>query len=394
MNLRGADSLRILNLQHGICGRTYKKYVALKENFQDIEFDLVVRQRTSAIYDKLGYAYSDPVPLFKPLFSGHDLFLRYFDDFNRTLGRKLKKLVMGRSSDIIHSHGPADDLGCIAKKYTDYPVVHEVFDSSSLYDVSLYGDWIKGGAIEKLGMTERLRKRILRKDLEWEKFIHENADGIVYTSEYMLNYVKDRYDIRANSIVIPNTILKKDMPIHSKSKMSEKDGEIHTVYVGALSKDSGHRNILPILNKITKQKIHVHIYGLLSPSVKPTLDKKEKEDEYLHVHEALHYTKLYPELTRYDMGLVILAPSNERLLHTAVPNKIYEYLASDLPVIVSPYDSLVDFVKKRNCGFVLDDVNDIHSKIKEKFNIGSKEEYTMDYHIPKLVKMYERLLNC
>ncbi len=353
----------------------------------------MVRQETSAVYDKLGYAYLDPIPLFNPRFSGHDLLIRYFDDLNRTLGRKLNRLAKGKSSHIIHSHGPADDLGCIAKKYTDYPVVHEVFDSSSLYDASLYGDWVKGGAIEKLGLTDRIRKRILRKDLAWEKFIHENADGIVYTSEFMLDYVKKRYDIKANSIVIPNAILKKDIPTEGQPKISQKDGEIHTVYVGALSKDSGHRNILPILNRITKQKIHVHIYGLLSPSVKPTLDKMEKEDEYLHVHDTLHYTKLYPELTKYDMGLVILAPSNERLLHTAVPNKMYEYLASDLPVIVSPYDSLVDFVKKRNCGFVLDDINEIHSKINEKYNIGNKEEYTIDHHIPKLVKMYESLLS-
>ncbi len=242
-------------------------------------------------------------------------------------------------------------------------------------------------------MTDRIRKRILRKDLQWEKYIHENADGIVYTSEYMLDYVKDKYDIKAKSIVIPNAILKKDIPTDSFSKISEKDGEVHTVYVGALSKDAGHRNILPILTRITAQRIHVHIYGLLSPSVKPSLERIEKEDDYLHVHEPLHYKKLYPELTKYDMGLVILAPSNERLLHTAVPNKIYEYLASDLPVIVSPYDSLEDFVKKRNCGFVLEDIDEIHSKIREKYTIGNKEEYTMDHYIPKLVKMYQGMLN-
>jgi glycosyltransferase involved in cell wall biosynthesis len=386
------DILRILNLQHGVCGRTYKKYTSIKENNKEMNFDLVVRQKASSIYDQLGYAYAEPIPLINPIVPGFDLFVRYYDNLNRIMGKKLNKMARERSIDIIHSHGPADDLGYIAKKYTKYPIVHEVFDTSSLYDISIYGDWVEGGMIERLGMSKGLRKRILNKDLYWEKSIHENADGLVYTSDYMLNYVKNKYDIKGKSIVLPNAILKKDIPTEKLQKLSESDGEIHSVYVGALSIDSGHRNILPILEKIAEQKIHVHIYGLLSTSVRQSIENLARKNPYLHLHEALHYSKLYLELSKFDYGLVILAPSNERLLHTAVPNKIYEYLANDLPVIVSPYDSLVDFVKKRNCGFVLDDIHDIHSKVKEKYTIGNKDQYTMNHYIPELVKLYKSLV--
>jgi glycosyltransferase involved in cell wall biosynthesis len=354
---------------------------------------LVVRRKVSSIYDNLGYAYSKPNPLINVRIPGFDLFVRYYDNFNKYYGRKINNLAIVKKISIIHSHGPADDLGFMGEKYTDIPLVHEVFDASSLYDESSYGEWISGGLLRRIGMDARIRRRLREKDLFWEKYIHEKADGLVYTSEYMLNAVKDKYDIKGESCVIPNAILKKDIPKKILPKIREKDGGIHTVYVGALSIDSGHRNIIPILKQITKQDVHVHIYGVMEDPVKEVLNDLVKKDSFFHVHKPLPYSKLLEELTKFDFGLVLLAPANERLLNTAIPNKIFEYLGSELPVIVSPYNSLIDFVTKRHCGFVLRDVNEIHSKISKKYNIGNKDEYTMDYHIPKLVKMYKNLMN-
>ncbi len=362
------------------------------ENYNDIEYMLIVRRKVPTIYDNLGYAFANPTHLINLRLPGFDYFVRYYNGFNKIYGKKLKKITTKNRIDIIHSHGPPDDLGFISKEYTEIPMIHEVFDTSSLYDTTNYGGWIKGKFIERLGLDTRLRKRLFQRDMMWEKYVHENVEGIVYTSKYMLTEVKKIYNFCGESIVIPNAVLRKDIPTKKLPKLSEKDGEIHTVYVGAISVDMGHRNILPTLTKITDEHIHVHIYGLFNSSVRLSLENTAKKNHYFHIHKPLPYSKLYTELTKFNFGLVLLAPFNERLLHVAIPNKIFEYLVSDLPVIVSPYDSLSDFVKRRNCGFVLDEVKDIHSKIGKKYYIGNKEEYTIEYHIPKLIKLYERML--
>jgi hypothetical protein len=324
---------------------------------------------------------------------GFDFFVRHYNNFNRFLGKKLDNIAKSNDIDIIHSIGPPDDLGYISKNYSTRPVVHEVYDAASLYDQSSYGNWIKGRFIEKVGLDTRLRKRLIEKGLFWEKYIHENADGLVYTSQYMLDAVKKLYDISCENIIIPNAVLKKDIPTQNIQKLSESDGETHTVYTGNISLYEGHRNVLPILTNIAQENIHVHIYRIYDAAVSLAIERIAKNNPYLHIHEPLKYSDLLTELTKYDYGLVLLAPFNERLLDVAIPNKLYEYLVSDLPVIVSPYHSLIDFVKKRKCGFDLRDIKDIHSKINKKYYIGNKDEYTLEYHIPKLIKLYESLVN-
>ena len=114
---------------------------------------------------------------------------------------------------------------------------------------------------------------------------------------------------------------------------------------------------------------------------------------YLHYHGSLPYRELLIQLTQYDYGLVLwYQGATERFFDASLPSKLFDYLASGLPVIVGSYKALVDFVSSHNCGFVVQDVSEIREKLAYSYTVGDRNQYVMEHYVPRLVELYRRLV--
>jgi glycosyltransferase involved in cell wall biosynthesis len=68
-------------------------------------------------------------------------------------------------------------------------------------------------------------------------------------------------------------------------------------------------------------------------------------------HEPVEFNKIIHEISKFDIGICCLYPSNYNLLH-ALPNKLFEFVQARLPIVVSPSPEMKKIVETYKLGTV------------------------------------------
>lgn len=229
-----------------------------------------------------------------------------------------------------------------------------------------------------------------------EYIANTKSDGIIYTSQGVLEIAKKKFDLRKQkTFVLENLILEQTEIKRSYPKLSATDNEIHCVYEGGIQgrDKEHHRYFEEIWKKITDCGIHIHFYSQSDHDYCIELDKRSP---YLHFEGNMGSEELATEMTKYDCGLAILNVNdkNRVLLETASPNKVNEYINSRLPVVVGEVQSLIDFVGKYKVGIKLDMNKDIKEQLEEVYKIQIEKDFlvknrlTMDSYADDLENFY------
>jgi hypothetical protein len=107
------------------------------------------------------------------------------------------------------------------------------------------------------------------------------------------------------------------------------------------------------------------------------------------------------EMTQYDYGWVGFSVTrNKEHMDVALPNKLFEYLASQLPVLSFPHKAQKEFIQANAVGLVFEDLNDLDSQIKDENTVGRLKrnvsrkmlDFTMEANIGKVLNLYAYLL--
>jgi glycosyltransferase involved in cell wall biosynthesis len=281
------------------------------------------------------------------------------------LPRAIRKTIAQLPGDVIRTCTP--DLFGAAALGTGRPVVAEVYDMWSLYDQA------KGTTI-----GGRVRRYVQGKA---ERSVHERADLVIYTTEEMLARAKEKYSLR-ESLVVPNAVLAEDVPKTPWSKLSE-DGRSHCVYVGLVqpSRGSFSRSIAPLLRDLAKEHV-IHVYGVVE-RVNEEAVRSELKDT-VQWHDPVPQSRLLQELTQYDFGLILLPNVDVERFHTVLPNKLFEYLCAGIPVLVSPYRAMTNFVRNYQCGTV-------YGEGLPQGRVPLRPEFLLDTYLPRYVDAIRRI---
>jgi hypothetical protein len=113
--------------------------------------------------------------------------------------------------------------------------------------------------------------------------------------------------------------------------------------------------------------VSLDLYLVEAPRQSRTLKSlKELTAKYENctVRPPVPSSELPSVISKYDVGLVFIAPSNFSLRH-CMPNKLFDCIQARRPVIVGPSPDMADFVKKHDIGFVCPsfDVDDLRKTI-------------------------------
>jgi glycosyltransferase involved in cell wall biosynthesis len=293
-------------------------------------------------------------------------------------GQELARKVETLGTDIVLTQN-LDYLGYYAIRYTDLPVVHDVSDFYSIFPRKQdRSRWPSFSLWREYAHWRRL---------QYEKFVFERADALIFNSSHMLEIAHELYNIRGETLVVPNAVPAADVPQRLLTRLSALDGECHTVFVGHINQPKLDR-----LRQVADQGLHVHLYTYQANSFIASLLRACADHPYLHHHGSLSYRELLIQLTQYDYGLILwYQGARERFFDASLPSKLFDYLASGVPVIVGPYKALVDFVSSHNCGFVVQDVSEIREKLADSYTVGDRNQYIMEYYVPDLIALYHQL---
>lgn len=256
------------------------------------------------------------------------IFVQFHDVFSIPTIHKMnkRKLICGpvaldlvETSDLSHRSGPAiRNMDPVAKGYFHYITGKAIRSSDALFTVS-----------------DELKRYF------WEK---HKADAVVVRN-CRPNQV-GKFAGRVPDLAIP--------------KVGFGSHLVNVVYANTVAPDYGVEHILDAFKHLGGN-YHLHIVG------KFMNDKFESEfwrmvdskniRKQVHFHGIYAGEKMIDVLKLFDVGLNILDPSLENLKF-ALPNRIFDYIAAEIPVITTNIPSVADIVEKYGNGTVISDYSE------------------------------------
>ena len=301
------------------------------------------------------------------------------DSFDQTIQNilffpALKKILNSISPDFYH-------VQCWMWKYSLGKFVINNKRKSKVicdfYDVT-------GIYAEKKDLKIVFDEEIVEQDLECEKFIFKNADGIIhrYKQKVFLDYSK-RYNRKQNILEF------QQYPLSSKNIVKKKKGNsrVRLVYCGTLipPNDPNHpKELFPpagmadAFNILILKNFEINIYLPINGCKNFNnwiFDLKKKFPENLYIHETLPIDELIKQISVYDYGInfYILNKKETKVsdftFNGGMGTKYFTLLEAGLPIIVNSEMKYINELVKKN---------------KIGISLNSKDFHLIDRYIKKI----------
>mgnify|MGYP001413069804 CR=1 FL=1 len=170
---------------------------------------------------------------------------------------------------------------------------------------------------------------------------------------------------------------------------------INIIYIGVLEKN---RSIEKLLNLFESDK-KFNLYFLGEGLLENTIKEKMKKNINIFLHPFVHKDKVTSFIKGFDYSLCLIEPSSLSS-YFSMPNKLFQSLASGVPVIVFNNPDISNYVRENNYGIVIENINDIkNSLIKNNKNINyfrenlikNKNTFTWEDEFKKMKNIYQNL---
>lgn len=204
----------------------------------------------------------------------------------------------------------------------------------------------------------------------WPKLyeIYTKADGCIFISEEN----KKWYELFCG-LINDSIVMDLDLPIKDlfggqfNRKLSQTDGEIHTVVAGRLIGVNENDMI-----QLSKRNIHLHVYTEYAHDMRAGIyaHYMKVAPKHFHVHEHISNDKWVTEFSQYDAGwLHVFDSSNHGDLLCAnwndlnMPARIYTLAAAGLPMIQRDNSghivSMQNLAKRHGIGIFYKDMDEL-----------------------------------
>lgn len=323
--------MRVLFLQQQPCIRTLKYAAGLRSGCDGLRLGFAYQGQS------LGDWYGTGDELF-------DEWWRLGDD----VARDLRGVLDDFRPDVVHSHNLPDRLTVLALQRTDgrVPVVHDCHDLQSLRRTP-YED----------GFPEPADP------LELERAAVEGCTALIAVSDEMLGELRDRYALPRHTLCFANFAVARDLPASLPSPNRPVGSPPRVVYQGTLSTNGGHYDLRDLFRAAVAGGIALDIYPS-RPS--PAYEELAAQVAGLRCLEKLDPRRLLQILPEYDFGWALFNPAlNASHLHTALPNKVYEYVGCGLPVLTRGHRAIARLVAEHGIGLDLTRLDDLGTQLRE-----------------------------
>jgi hypothetical protein len=248
----------------------------------------------------------------------------------------------------------------------------------------------------------------------WSQLVdlHLRSDGQIFSSPEM----RDWYETilpgcasRAPTYVLDGDLPKHDWFISGRSqRLSEMDGEIHTVVPGRPIGLHPHN-----VEELARQGIHLHFYGDFTHGQwKEWIEKTRRlAPEHIHLHRQVDQEGWVAEFSKYDAGwLHYFKSENQGELRQAnwddlnYPARISTLAAAGLPVLQRDNPGSIvatqTLVQQLDIGLFFTDMGQLRQQLQDKTRMEQlranmwrcREQFTFDYHVRGLVEFIRQVI--
>ncbi len=182
-------------------------------------------------------------------------------------------------------------------------------------------------------------------------YIHK-ADEVFVVSPSILKWYKDSYRVEHITLI-------RNLPEFSKNAVSNEVRDIRTslnlqedtllfIYLGMLSNGRGIDAIIDAFKSFPQKHIAFIGYGPLASKIREAAGTNAN----IHFIDAIAPKDIQSFIRSADIGISLI--ENTCLsYYYCMPNKMWEYLNSCIPIIVSDFPDMGDFVKSHQVGWAV-----------------------------------------
>ena len=158
------------------------------------------------------------------------------------------------------------------------------------------------------------------------------------------------------------------------------------MYQGSIFQVEGVDKLIDIFNKLerkgNKQALVLLVYGENIESLKD----KIKDSKNIYWHDKVSSAVYMEYVASADWGIYLMENTCKNHNY-ALPNKIFDYIAGGLPLILSNLKEMGDFVVKNKVGYVMEP-NDISKVVLLLSSIGEESKSVFKNNLQTTSKKY------
>ncbi len=250
---------------------------------------------------------------------------------------------------------------------------------------------------EASGIT-KFQKKVIR---YFEKKAWKSLNGLITVSPSITNWYHKKYGV-VNSVIVLNSPIVSDeydkiFDDYLRRKFKICHDSLVFIYIGIIGKGRGVDNLLAAFSSNDVKSHLVFLgYGEYVGKVK----NLEEENKRIHFHESVPYKDVIPIARSADYGLCLL--ENISLSdYYCLPNKLFEYAFSGIPVLATNFPEIKDTVLRYKLGYVTgNDPETIHKTVlkiesetkHERIKATSLYDLTWNKQKENLISLYNSVI--
>lgn len=187
-----------------------------------------------------------------------------------------------------------------------------------------------------------------------EQMMMPFVNELIVVSDSIANWYQIKYKLMHVTVIknIPNkqphTIKGTSNLLREKFNIPEND--VVGIYQGVLAE---HRGVKEILNAFIESDTHKHIVFMGFAGMADEIERASQKYPNIHFLQAVKPEDVPRYTSGADFGIHII-PNSCLNHYYCLPNKVYEYILSGIPPIVSDFPDLSKVVKEYDCGWCIE----------------------------------------
>lgn len=261
----------------------------------------------------------------------------------------VKLLIKNRNSyNIIHACDFDTAFPSLIMKFFKKKIIFDVFD------------WIGDSNLSGIFIIDFLIKKL-------ECFTANNCDQIIICDENRKKQMNIKEKNKKNIIVLPNIPSVKESTIKNIKLKKKNKEKLYISYVGVFDKSRNLKELLEVVKKNKNLMLDIAGFGIMEDLIK----KYSNENNNIRFHGKVNYLRGLEIMKNSDLIYAMYSKKVSNHIFAA-PNKYYEAMMLENPLITTKGTLIGNNVEKNKIGFVIEE--DIYSLEIILNNKNIKEE--------------------
>jgi glycosyltransferase involved in cell wall biosynthesis len=188
-----------------------------------------------------------------------------------------------------------------------------------------------------------------RAALALERSLARRADAVITVSPALAVELERRLDLRTPPLVVLNA---PDLPASDPPETSPGRGLLRVVYLGAFGSGRPLEDLLEALAAAAGVHLTIRVVRTSAEEIRAAAVERGVA-ERVEAAPPLPPGELVEGLRSYEVGIVFDRPAT-RNAEVSLPNKLFEYLAAGLAVVVPRLRAMAELVEETGAGMVYD----------------------------------------